>query len=350
MQAAPAKYYENRPVEILESLYSRVAEYLAFKFTIGTNYCLSMTKGKKSENSVPVVIRCSGCLRAKVIPPSCNQRNCLRCNKKRSNRLYKKYFDKMHKIASDAMTGRDHYKNKWRMITLTGFRIPFDEKFRARVKWFTDAAQKFLEVEYEKAGMLSIEMTVKRKGHYQGHVMLEGGDCQYQFISEERELYIHAHSVVFGGFKTNTRDNPEFNKRWGAALVRAMVEARDKVPMLELSYREKHERFAWLETVKNLNGSLNYILGYISKGIMVSDEELEAVKRLKYIRTWGMLYGLDNPEWDMYCADCGERCYLDLSNETIIDAIMGTIVSQLRTILVRRGEPPPQLPNKKPKM
>lgn len=305
------------------------------KFTQGTNYCKALT-GTNSEPSIPVVIRCQDCRKVKIINPSCNQRNCERCNQKRANKLFKRYYGKMIAMHNNP---RRSYKEKWRIVTLTGFRIPFDNDFRKRVKWFSDCAQKFLDENYPTGGILSVEMTVHRKGHFQGAISNDDEMTQYQYISTQRELYVHAHGVCFGGF----HDKKNFDADWGAYLYRAMLKAGDNVPMLESSYRERSERFTWLETVRNVKGSLNYVLGYVLKGIMVSDEELEAVKRLKYIRTWGELYGIHDPEYDMYCADCGGRCYLDYDGETLFDAMAGFIKSELKILMVIRGDPPPTI-------
>jgi hypothetical protein len=60
-------------------------------------------------------------------------------------------------------------------------------------------------------------------------------------------------------------------------------------------------------------------LKYVAKGVELSDEYLEALKRLKYVRSWGFLYGMKEPTFDLVCEDCGGKCYFTLNEAQIAE-------------------------------
>jgi hypothetical protein len=68
-------------------------------------------------------------------------------------------------------------------------------------------------------------------------------------------------------------------------------------------------RYVGLELVRHPKQSVRYILKYVAKGVQLDDTWLEALKRLKYVRSWGFLYNMKEPSYDMICVDSGGKCY-----------------------------------------
>lgn len=260
--------------------------------------------------------------------------------KKRSGILIKKYLELM--LSIDDNRDRSDFRHKWRWVTLTGFRIPVDDKFRDRIKWFGDSAEQFLRVEYEDGGFMVVEMTSHYEIKYQEELSpgsyvietLEGPNVlevtgQASLYTCRKEMYIHAHALVYGTFKLKT----EFDIQWGRKLLEASTKNDTGFPKAEETQTPTGERFSWMETARSVPKALRYMMKYITKSIDFSDVELEALKRLKIVRTWGQLYGAKMPKYDMICEDCGARCYAVWNDEDIPPT-----TGELKVKLVRNYE------------
>lgn len=221
----------------------------------------------------------------------------------------------------------------WTFVNLTGihFRVNADN-LGDTLRRFGNAMQRFLSEEYEEAGIAVIE-------HTRSHVVVPIGsvldgeelNCGISgpatIIDYRPQLYIHGHALCYGGFKGKAG----FEERWGLALVKAGLlshddfrkERENAIVIHPNAGYEKVEglRYVGIEAVRNPRSSIRYILKYVAKGVELTDEYLEALKRLKYVRSWGFLYKVEKePTYDLICEDCGGKCYFTLDEALVIES------------------------------
>ena len=104
----------------------------------------------------------------------------------------------------------------------------------------------------------------------------------------------------------------EFKKERENAIVKHPKAGYEKVEGL---------RYVGIEAVRNPKSSIHHILKYVAKGVELTDEYLEALKRLKYVRSWGFLYKVEKePTHDLICEDCGGKCYFILDEGLVIES------------------------------
>ena len=251
---------------------------------------------------------CEGCGRRKKVNPSCGKRNCKRCQFKRARKLERKYLPPI-------LSKKNERGHMWTFVNLTGVHIDMSLKnLRASLKKFGDVMQEFLSKEYDDAGLAVIEHTTRCRIVPLGEILDEGEFYGYSvqgpatIITYEYSLYVHAHAICFGGFK----DKVSFERRWAANLQIAGFLSCDIVE------RNDGRRFVGLEAVRNPKNAMRYILKYVAKGVELSDEYVEVLKRLKYIRTWGFLYSMKELTYDLICDSCGCRCYVCFDEGQIV--------------------------------
>lgn len=222
----------------------------------------------------------------------------------------------------------------WSFVNLTGVRFPVEkENLGDILRRFGNAMQRFLSEEYEEAGLAVIEHTKSFIVVPIGSV-LEGNFSDYQIdgpatiIDFKPQLYIHGHALCYGGFKNKAG----FEERWGKALVTAGLLSYDEFRKEKENAIVKHPkagyerveglRYVGIEAVRNPKSSIRYILKYVAKGVELTDDYLEALKRLKYVRSWGFLYGgaMKEPSFDLICEDCGGKCYFTLDEAIVIES------------------------------
>lgn len=153
------------------------------------------------------------------------------------------------------------FGRRWIAVTLTGYLVP-REWVGQNVAIFADAVRDFLKHHY-LGGLIVIEHTVKPDGYF-----------------------IHAHALVIGDFKKQA----DLEAEWG--------------------------RFVWLQDMRfdprghsrsnhaTVSAGLSYLLKYVTKGVALNDDELEQVKGLRYISTFGELYNMRLPVWRSRCKYC----------------------------------------------
>jgi hypothetical protein len=182
-----------------------------------------------------------------------------------------------------------------------------------------DVVEEFLSEEYRDAGIASMELVPKQEVIpvsvvFPGDINGMKIDGEATVLGLRKLYYIHAHFVARGGFKAKE----EFERRWHDKLVDAeLITHLDLAP--ERLGREGR-RWTWLELLKDdygLKRRVGYTLKYVSKGLPITDEEEEVLRRSKYIRSWGMLYGMREPTMDLICGDCGAKCYVAFEEEYI---------------------------------
>lgn len=204
----------------------------------------------------------------------------------------------------------------WTFVNLTGVHVNVSKQSLATdLRGFGNAMQKFLSVEYDEGGLAVIEHTTRVKVLPLAEILDKGEFYGYSvkgpatLITYEFGLYIHGHALCYGGYK----DKVAFEKRWASKLVDAGFLTSDIVE------RNDGRRFVGLEAVRNPKHAARYILKYVAKGVELTDEYIEVLKRLKYVRSWGFLYGMKEPTFDLICDFCGGRCYVTLDEGQIID-------------------------------
>jgi len=145
------------------------------------------------------------------------------------------------------------------------------------------------------------------------HEVISGGelggnviDGPATLITYEKFLKLHCHALVCGGWK----DKANFERKYGAALVKAGLLSEDDLR------KNEGKRYAWMESVRNAKNTLRYMMKYVAKGVELGDDEVELLKRTKYVRTWGFLYAMKELTYDLICADCGAKCYVAFDDET----------------------------------
>ena len=290
--------------------------------------CANPTRKLKDgtiEEMPPITIYCGDCGRRKLINPSCGKRNCKRCQFKRARKLERKYLP--------AILGKQNKPgHMWTFVNLTGIHFTVEtDLLNDTLRRFGNAMQKFLSEEYEEGGLAVIEHTKSYVVLPLG-VVLEGFDDHQiegpaTIIDFPPQLYIHGHALCYGGFKSKAG----FEERWGLALVRAGLLAFEEFKKERENAIAKHPnagyekveglRYVGIEAVRNPKASIRYILKYVAKGVELTDEYLEALKRLKYVRSWGFLYKIEKePSYDLICEDCGGKCYFILDEALVIES------------------------------
>lgn len=225
----------------------------------------------------------------------------------------------------------------WTFVNLTGVHVELDpQSLGEHLRKFGNALQKFLSEEYADAGLAVVEHTTRYTVKCLGEIEEEGQFFGYQvqgrasIIHFEPMLYIHGHAICYGGFK----DKIAFERRWASKLVAAGFLT------LDIIERNDARRFVGLEAVRNPKHATRYILKYVAKGIELDDIYLEGLKRLKYVRSWGFLYGMKEPTFDMICLDCGGKCYVAYDEGLILE-YYGDKTETLRIQRVPREVPGP---------
>ena len=223
----------------------------------------------------------------------------------------------------------------WTFVNLTGVHFTVEkENLGDILRRFGNAMQRFLAEEYEDAGLAVIEHTKSFVIAPVGSI-LEGRFSDYDIdgpatiIDFKPQLYIHGHALCYGGFKSKA----SFEERWGKALVNAgllsyNVFTKEKENAIIQHPKAGYERveglrYVGIEAVRNPKSSIRYILKYVAKGVELTDDYLEALKRLKYVRSWGFLYGgelMKEPSFDLICDDCGGKCYFTLDESLVIES------------------------------
>lgn len=251
---------------------------------------------------MPILIKCSGCGNFTVINPSCGARNCPRCMARRTRKLERRYLRQLMSIPNK---GRGE---RWSFITLTGYRIPAID--RNEINNFIEVATRFLQKEFPYAGLGAFETKIKFDVVRVGSVESIGDFLGVSYggpatlIDYKKSFFLHYHALVYGGWKSlQSKNNNDLPSRWFNALVRAGLITLDD------DTRGDRRRAVKLESVKWLKKSVSYILKYVAKGIEYTDVEVEVLKRLKYIRTWGALYNPKELSYDLICVDCGAQCF-----------------------------------------
>lgn len=252
---------------------------------------------------------CSDCGRRKKINPSCGKRNCRRCQFKRSRKLERKYLEAI--IQKKNQPGQ-----KWTFVNLTGVHVTVSKAtLPSDLRKFGNAMQKFLSEEYEEAGLAVIEHTTRVRVVPLAEIYEAGELFTYSvqgpatIVSYEYALYVHGHALCYGGYK----DKVTFEKRWASRLVESGFLNSEVVE------RNEGRRFVGLELVRNPKSAARYILKYVAKGVELTDEYVEVLKRLKYVRSWGFLYGKKEPTFDLICDFCGGKCYIAFDEGLIIE-------------------------------
>lgn len=205
---------------------------------------------------------CSDCFRWRKVKPSCGQRNCPKCQKRRSRLLLERYLPALELIK----TG---FGRRWIAVTLTGYRIE-KEHLGDHVRAFGKDAREFVKKKY-LGGIITIEHTVKK---------------------ESGEYYIHAHALVLGDFQNQQK----LSEEWG--------------------------RFVWLQDMRfdpqghartnkeTVRAGLSYLLKYVTKGVVLGNDELKLAKGLRYVSNFGELYNMKLPRFQSRCAFCDGRLLL----------------------------------------
>jgi hypothetical protein len=276
---------------------------------------LRITKDGREVEPLPVWVYCGNpeCGRRRKIMPSCKRRNCPYCGRVRAKKLEDRYLPKILEIPNVP-------HHKWTFGTLTGFRFDVElSTLRAKIKRFMDVVEEFLSDEYEDAGIASMELVPKQELRPVA-VVLPGEingmeiDGEASLLGIQKLYYIHAHFVARGRFKIKE----DFENRWQNRLIDAELITQGEVPPERLGRDAR--RWTWLELLKDdygLKRRVGYTLKYVGKGLPITDEEEEVLRRSKYIRSWGMLYGMREPTMDLICGDCGAKCYVAFEEEYI---------------------------------
>lgn len=220
---------------------------------------------------------CIDCFRYRKVIPSCGQRNCPRCQKKQSKRILEKYGPAFANVS----TG---YGRRWIVVNLTGFDVPRGNLVDY-VEYYAHHVKKFLKKHY-LGGLVAIEHT------YHEHT---------------KEYFVHAHALCIGDYQNQEELSAEFGR-----FVWVQDFSKDKKGVLRTAGQA-------------VSAGLRYVVKYISKGVALEDDELESVKGMRYIWTFGELYNLKLPEWKRRCKFCysGDlnRGRLGLATEDDIDTI-----------------------------
>lgn len=213
-------------------------------------------------------VACRDCFRYRLVIASCGQRNCGRCQLKRSALEYERYFPALSKIDCGNV-GR-----KWIMVNLTGYRISRD--------WVGGNAHI----------MMNDAVQLLQKWFLGGFVVIE-----HTWHEAEKEYYLHAHGLVIGDYVNNRiqrehgmTDFQMFASEWGRF-----------VGLTSMHFDPKGNPRTNAQTVK---AGLSYVLKYVTKGVALNDEELDQVKRLRYIRTFGEIYKCKKPVVVSRCKFC----------------------------------------------
>lgn len=195
------------------------------------------------------------------------------------------------------------------MLMLSGFRVDVNAPdLRARCHTFFNVVSDYLAESYD-GGLITLEWT------WQGS-----------------ELYVHAHALVYGGMKMRS----EFGKEFAARLYEAGL-----ITFWEMAkgYYEG-EWYTWLATARSPVGGLSYSLKYVSKGVLLDDDQVKKLKGLRFVRTFGTFRGehVRGNNYHAVCADCGGkiRAWFGIMSD------WGPMDHPLKLKYVQ-GDPPPPL-------
>jgi hypothetical protein len=210
------------------------------------------------------------------------------------------------------MTEKTHRGHSWTWVTLSEVDIPVRaNSLRRDIVKYGNLIQKLIAGEYPSAGLLVIEHTVRWSLKEIGSVLpadIDGKivDGPATLIDYEKYLKLHAHALVCGGY----RDKENLERKYGETLVREGL-----LTDADLA-KNSGKRYTWMEFVRNPKHTLRYMMKYVAKGVELTDEEIELLKRTKYVRTWGFLYGMKESTFDLICADCYGKCYVAFDDDT----------------------------------
>lgn len=277
-----------------------------------------LTRINKDGQEVDILPRwlyCGGCGRRRPLFEGCKKRNCRFCSVKRG----KKFIDKFLPV----MLGMKNERPRtWTWLTLTGYRFDADiTTLRGITKMFMDAVEEFLSDEYPDCGLATMELVPKFRtvpmarvlpGELDG-IKIEGDAC---IIGFQKQFYIHAHAIVRGAW----HDKVSFEERWHTKLIEAGLMSEAEIATVRsLTNGRRWSFLKELRDRRDLKTRLAYVLGYVAKGLPLDDVEIEALRRQKYVRTWGALYGKNmmEPTYDLICADCGQECYFAWNEDHI---------------------------------
>lgn len=216
---------------------------------------------------------CTDCFRYRAISPSCNQRNCPRCQLKQSRRLFNRYFHALKR----KLRFEIGFTRRLIMVTLTGFNVSHFE-LGEKLKALLRSARSFLKMKY-RGGLIAAEHT---------------------FHEAEGEYFIHVHALVHGDY----HDVKEMSAEWGRFVwLQDALHYRGRVRTLD----------------EGLSAGLLYMLKYIAKGFTIDDADLEQVKRIRYISTFGDWYNMEMPRIVSRCKACHGK--ITVGTEDDIDTI-----------------------------
>jgi hypothetical protein len=201
---------------------------------------------------------------------------------KRSKKLLEKYLPYV-------LARKETSHKRWVSVVLTGIVIERN-RLPEYARPLAAVASDFLRGEYPDGGLIALEYVICAP-----QKTLDGSDAGYR---ERSQVNVHVHALVYGGFK----NLENFQKRWASYLAAARL-----VHMTEIGCTEGR-RWTWLRFAKRVKNALRYVLKHVAKGIGLSDEEVEQLKRQKYVRSWGFLYGVKERCYDLVCADCLVSC------------------------------------------
>jgi len=165
-------------------------------------------------------------------------------------------------------------RNNLRMVMLSGFRWDGTD-LKAKCHSFFSVVEQYLKEIYQ-GGLITLEYTRKN------------GD-----------LYVHAHALVYGGFKLRTDFGREFSARLYEAGLITYWE------MVKGYYQGQW--YTWMTTARSKRGGLRYSLKYVSKGVLLSDDEVRQLRGLRFVRTFGIFRGIEGNNYRAVCADCGGK-------------------------------------------
>jgi hypothetical protein len=162
------------------------------------------------------------------------------------------------------------------MLMLSGFRVDVDAPdLRQRCHSFFNVVADYLGDIYE-GGLITLEW----KWH-------------------GKELYVHAHAIVYGGFKLRSDFGKEFSARLYEAGLITYWDAQK-------GYYEG-QWYTWMVTARSPIGGLSYSLKYVSKGALLTNEQVIRLKGLRFVRTFGIFRGIEGNNYRAICADCGGK-------------------------------------------
>jgi hypothetical protein len=260
----------------------------------GENY--DVCRGEVSEGKVYVV--CKLCTRYREADKSCNKRYCPKCQLKQAFRLYHVHYNSLVR----ALNGEIERYRRLIMVTLTGFRVSFDELGK-KLKEFLKVAREFLK-------RLTVERSVNGKNEVVS--LYEGGIVVGEYTRPqdgEDGYYIHCHALVHGDYYKQSIMQKDWYDAlapiFGEDLVKAGWERQERIVWLQDAMRDPSGKPRSPEQA--LQASLYYVLKYVTKGgSVLREEDAEQVKRIRHVSAFGEFY--DNMEMakvKYQCKACG---------------------------------------------